>query len=307
MFSLDRFPPPLGCIHDSLISHTGIKECGVALAVHRNSTNNGLIVTSGTEHASSSTDTFGFGYGRTMALMIRYDTRIRIHASYGCTIKIGYEEATLTGGKFIHGGVSLKAEADCTPGSWVDLIPEDWRLLTSGKKRLVFDHTCGIIPLCSDPPTPNSPPPQLPAPNIPPCPPPRPPPFPPGTINLPPFAPKVASPGSPPGEAVTVTSESIVLVATALLAVASFGLISYFICCFRQTVRKTVGTTFKRASNGAGLGESVPLARIAPDGTSSVVHGVLVSESGSDRAARVHRKDKRVQGEREALLSDVSF
>lgn len=41
------------------------------------------IVTAGHVHASSSTDTFGFGYGRTMALMVRYDTRIRAHSSTG--------------------------------------------------------------------------------------------------------------------------------------------------------------------------------------------------------------------------------
>lgn len=140
----------------------------MALAVHRNASNNGLIVTAGTEHASSSTDTFGFGYGRTMALMVRYDTRVRIHASYGCTINIGYDEATVTGAGFFDGGVSLKAEADCSVGAYIDIIPEDWRLLTSGKKRLVFDHTCGIIPLCSEPPTPSSPPPALPAPRTPP-------------------------------------------------------------------------------------------------------------------------------------------
>jgi hypothetical protein len=54
----------------------------VALAVHRNATNNGLIVTAGHVHASSSTDTFGFGYGRTMALIVRYDTRVRASACF---------------------------------------------------------------------------------------------------------------------------------------------------------------------------------------------------------------------------------
>lgn len=171
------FPPPLPeCIHDSLVSHTGVKECGVALAVHRNSTNNGLVVADGHVHASSSTDTFGFGYGRTTALLVRYDTRVRLFASYGCTINVGYDDATLTGGKFFHGGVSIAVQPDCGPGAYIDIIPEDWRLLSSGKKRLVFDHTCGIIPVCSEPPPPNAPPPQLPAPARPPTRPPRPPP-----------------------------------------------------------------------------------------------------------------------------------
>ena len=74
---VDRFPPPLGCIHDSLISHTGVEECAVALAVHRNTSNNGLILTSGAERPSSSRDTFGFGYGHTISLIVRYDTRVR--------------------------------------------------------------------------------------------------------------------------------------------------------------------------------------------------------------------------------------
>ena len=86
----------------------------------------------------------GFGYEHAVAL-VRYDTRVRIHASYGCTIRIGYEEATRTGGGFFHGGVALNAEPDCGPGDYIDIIPEDWRMLGSGKKRLVFDHTCGII------------------------------------------------------------------------------------------------------------------------------------------------------------------
>ena len=127
--------------------------------------------------------------------------------------------------------------------------------------------------------------------------------FPPGTV-LPPFGPNISPPGSPSG--VTLSSESIVLVSTAILAAASFGMISYFVCCFRRSVRDAVGTTFKRTSNGAGLGESVPHARIAPDGTSSVVHGVLVSESGSGKAGtRVNRKDKRVNGERDHLLAEI--
>ena len=86
-------------------------------------------------------------------------------ASYGCTIKVGYEEATVTGAGFVDGGVSVKPEPDCSVGSYIDIIPEDWRLLSSGKKRLVFDHTCGIIPLC---PGPNTPPPHVPEPAHPP-------------------------------------------------------------------------------------------------------------------------------------------
>ena len=247
--------------------------------MHRNSTNNGLIVTPGNEHASSSTDTFGFGYGRTMALMIRYDTRVRIHASYGCTIRIGYEESTLTGGKFFHGGVSLKAEADCGPGSYVDLIPEDWRLLTSGKKRLVFDHTCGIIPLCSDPPTPTSPPPAVPAPRTPPpapSPVPSPPPFPPGTINLPPFGPKIAAPGS--GDDGRMKWVILALCVAAILAFAFLQL--YFMIWFR------ISASAARIQMQQSI---IPVAKIEENGSSSVVMG------------------RRVDFERQSLLSEQNY
>jgi hypothetical protein len=72
------FPPPIpSCLHVDQISHTNVKSCAVALAVHRNRTHDGLIVTGGIEMPSSSTDTFGFGYGRgPFALIVRYDTRV---------------------------------------------------------------------------------------------------------------------------------------------------------------------------------------------------------------------------------------
>ena len=172
-----RFPPPLpSCHRNTGMPEFSIKECGVALAVHRNTSSTGLVMTSGAVTTSSSTDVFGFGYGHTMALMVRYDTRVRLFASYGCTIRVGYEEATLTGGQFFHGGVSVKPEADCGPGSYIDVIAEDWRLLSSGKKRLVFHHTCSTIPMCTDksppPPPPNTPasPPTTPTPRSPPSP-----------------------------------------------------------------------------------------------------------------------------------------
>lgn len=119
---------------------------------------------------------------------------MRIHASYGCTIKIGKDQSTITGGHFFHGGTSLEVMPDCGPGSWVrrharkrapsaphphahaligaslpgpqiDIIPEDYRLLAHGRKRLKFDASCGIIPACGanngepmPPPSPSVPP-----------------------------------------------------------------------------------------------------------------------------------------------------
>lgn len=103
--------------------------------------------------------------------------QVRIHSSYGCTIRVGYSEATRTGGGFFHGGVSVDAMPDCGPGSWIDFVAEDWRLLDAGKRRLLFDHTCGTVPLCTEPPStpalphsphsPHTPPPTPPTP--PPC------------------------------------------------------------------------------------------------------------------------------------------
>lgn len=284
--------------------------------MHRNSTNNGLIVTAGHVHASSSTDTFGFGYGRTMALMVRYDTRVRIHASYGCTIKIGYEEATVTGAGFFHGGVSLKPEADCSVGSYIDIIPEDWRLLSSGKKRLVFDHTCGIIPLCASPP-PHVPepatPPQLPAPTSPPSPRPSPPPFPPGTINLPPFAPRIASPPSPslpPGAIVPISATSIVFGLSGVLVLGMFGLVSYVVCCLRRQVRQAVASAIAtRGATGMANGNAPPatgmhMARIGKDGKSSIVHGVLVGAAQQPHEGQGGKR--RSASERQALLEGVT-
>ena len=162
-----------------------------------------MILTSGAEKASSSRDTFGFGYGHTIALIVRYDTRVRasaqsrdhpdlhtshappppqkmpfaavqvrIHSSYGCTIRVGIRDDTRTGSGFFHGGTSVDAMPDCGPGSWIDLIPEDWRLLNSGKKRLLFDHTCGTVPLCTEPSPPPAGPAQPPRPSPTPSPPP---------------------------------------------------------------------------------------------------------------------------------------
>ena len=53
-------------------------ECAVALSVHRNTKSDALVVTSGMVTKASETNTYGFGYGRgPIALMVRYDTRVR--------------------------------------------------------------------------------------------------------------------------------------------------------------------------------------------------------------------------------------
>jgi len=247
-------------------------ECAVALSVHRNTQNNALVVTSGLVTSASETNTYGFGFGRgPIALMIRYDTRVRIHASYGCTIKIGYEEAVLTGGLFFHGGVSLTPMPDCNAASYIDIIPEDGGLLMSGKKRLVFDASCGTIPICGadspPPPTPTSPAPLEPQPAKPPSPPhkppqpPSPPPFPPPPYTKPGASPPLPhSPPDPPQPPALpqakVGATTVALGSVAVLSVLSIGILSYFVWCFRGSIPATAG--------------------------SQVVKGVLVDEAGGE-------------------------
>ena len=183
---------------------------------------------------------------------------MRIHASYGCTIDIGYQEAHLTGGLFFHGGVSLTPMPDCNAASYVDIIPEDGNLLVSGKKRLVFDAHCGTIPICgsdSPPPPTSSPPsvppplpplspPLLPQPQSPPSPPalpprpPSPPPFPPLPYTTPSPSPdSPPEPPSPPSPPLLpragVGASTVALGSVTIFSVLSLGILSYFVCCFR--------------------------------------------------------------------------
>ena len=261
------------------------------MAVHRNASSTGLVVASGHETALSSTDTYGFGYGRTVALLVRYDTRVRIHASYGCTVRIGYEEATRTGGGFFHGGVALNAEPNCGPGDYIDIIPEDWRMLSSGKKRLVFDHTCGIIPLCADP--------VHPPPSTDPPPPPNPPPFPPGTTGLPPGTPTTASPPSPslpPGvlpPTVELGSTSTALLTLGMAGLCGFGCLQlYFMAWFKRSAT----AARNRFAEGA---TAIPVAKIAEDGKTSIVTGVAVVRNAIGKG--------RFGDERESLLSGPRY
>jgi hypothetical protein len=241
-----------------------------------------------------------------MALIVRYDTRIRVFASYGCTIKIGYAEATVTGAGFFHGGVSIKPEADCSVGAYIDIIPEDWRLLSSGKKRLVFDHTCGIIPLC---PGPNAPPPQLPAPAHPPpnpSPSPSPPPFPPGTVNLPPATPRFASPSLPPGvlpPTVELGSTSMALLALGMAGLCGFGCLQlYFMAWFRRSAAAA-------RSKFAEATMAVPVAKIDEDGKTSIVTGVAVvrGTNGINSINGMKGKGRARDMERESLLSGPRY
>ena len=263
-----------------------MRECASAVAVHRNATNNGLVLTSGHETASSSTDVFGFGYGRgDITLIVRYDTRLRVVASYGCSVKLGYEEIHLTGGQFWHGGGRLSVMPDCGPGSWVDLIAEDWRLLSSGKKRLKFDPSCGTIPVCDEPSLPPSPMPSPPPATPAPSPQPSPPPFPPGTIRppTPPHAPaKASSPKSPhpeDGSHGDIDEESAILAISAATAVSAFGILGCCLFCFgARSSRRRIERKRPAAPPLIAVG------MIAPDGSSRVVTGrkvVLASERQS--------------------------
>ena len=101
-----------------------MKECasGNAIVVHRNVRSDALLMYTSTELPTSGADLFGIGYGRgALTLIVRYDTRVRVVASYGCTIKLGLDEATVTGGHFFSGGTKIDIMPDCGPGSWVCL------------------------------------------------------------------------------------------------------------------------------------------------------------------------------------------
>ena len=209
--------------------------------MHRNSTNNGLTVTSGIETATSYKDTYSFSYGMgPISLMIHFNTRIRVHASYGCTIKVNTEFATVTGGGFFHGGVTLEPQLDCQIGSYIDIIPEDGSLLMEGKKRLTWDPICGAetIPLCT-------PPPLVPDPPAAPSRPPSPPPFPP-------------NPSSP----VEDSSGNIgILVGVGGVGVILFGGLSLFVLFYKRNtaqVYKAVNTATKpEALAGSETGVTV--------------------------------------------------
>ena len=133
--------------------------------------------------------------------------------------------------------------------------------------------------------------------------------FPPGTTGLPPGAPRVAGPPQP--AVATLTLESIMMGATTLLAAASFAMIAYFVCCLRRNVRRAAYSAFQSAPNK--VPPTVPLARIEPDGTSFVMHGVFVGEQvGSKKSAQrlhlpVHTGARKHGNERQALLSDAAF
>ena len=118
---------------------------------------------------------------------------------------------------------------------------------------------------------------------------------------MPPETPRASS----PPEVVAVSTGSILLVGGVLLATTSFGLVAYFVLCMRHGVRKAMRTSFQAAPTSA-----VPLARIAPDGTSSIVHGYLIGsglmEVSAPDAPRRSVHAKRGVSERQALLADSS-
>jgi len=234
-----------------------MKECasGNAIVVHRNVRSDALLMYTSTELPTSGADLFGIGYGRgALTLIVRYDTRVRVVASYGCTIKLGLDEATVTGGHFFSGGTKIDIMPDCGPGSWIDIIAEDWRLLASGKKRLKWDVSCGDIATCTDPalppPLPTNPSPS-PTRTVP-----APPPFPPNTKNLPPSAP-------PPPSSPAASNASIAVAAAAAVALLAFGCLGVWVSCLGGRVRRGDDHDEKL----------VPVAVIARDGTSSVVQG----------------------------------
>ena len=188
------FPPPLPtCIHAGPKPSTnGCASQG--LAVRRSNFPHGLSLSDNEQLKLK--NVYGFGYGRPIVLAIHYTSRIRIHASYGCSIHVQFDKADMTSAHFVHGGVVINPMPNCAAGSHIDLISEDFSLLDDGKKRLVFDADCGVIPSCADDspsPPPPPPPPPLDQPLPPPPPPasPSPPPFPPNSAPRPPPRPPV--------------------------------------------------------------------------------------------------------------------
>jgi len=168
--------------------------------------------------------------------MVRYDTRIRVHASYGCTIKVNTRAATVTGGGFFHGGVTIEPQLDCQTNSYIDIIPEDGSLLVAGKQRLVWDPICGSerIPLCSS----ASEQPSLPTPPSMPSPQPSPPPFPP-VPSLP--------------LAVLSPSSAGLLAGVAGASVLIFCCLGIFVFCTRRTNKQTYGSLTTNSNDSKQL------------------------------------------------------
>ena len=258
------FPPPTPECLKPPTTKPDTLACGDAgLAIRRAYSPNGLSVSNTEEVLRHSK--FGFGYGRVVLLTIHYDVRVRVHASYGCTIKLDYDKADRTSAHFVHGGVAIHAMPDCGEGSHIDLIPEDWNLLQDGKQRLVFDATCGTIPLCDAPPPPKPPPPpplssppSLPSP-------PRPPPFPPDKAPRP--------PPLPPNQPNVELGAVAILGTTAASAVAAIALAGIAMACCMGGMRLRGAAI----PTGSPQQQQVLLGKINPDGTSSTVRGVVVA------------------------------
>ena len=112
------------------------------------------------------------------------------------------------------------------------------------------------------------------------------------------------------------------LAVTMLMATASFGMVAWFVCCARRgaAARRAgfqLAPTASKDGGGSGGGfataTTVPIARIAPDGTSSVVHGVLLGSpvgvvasvaKASVAKASAAKASAKPRGERETLLSE---
>ena len=294
------FPPPMpSCLHSDQFPATGIRSCATALSVHRNVLNNAVVVTAGAVEPLSTTDTFGFGWGHgPITLLVRFDTRMRLHASYGCTINVAYDLATITGAQFFHGGATVTPMPSCGPGSWIDIIPEDARLLVSGRKRLVHDYHCSTIPPCDKPPPPSPSPtfppppadkephtPPSPSPSPPsPSPRPSPPPFPPGTV-LKPFAPRPPATPLPPGVPSTASVSIAFPAGLGGLVAASIVCLFFFGCCYRRNqLIYGAGTSSDTerliapgsARGGGGSEAKQPGGDTAP--STGIVRGVPVSK-----------------------------
>ena len=69
---------------------------------------------------------------------------------------------------------------------------------------------------------------------------------------------------------VKLSGESAALVMGGFLGVVMFGLLGYFVFCFRRQVRRTVSTVLQPAS---ATGVPILMGRIGTDGKSTVVKG----------------------------------
>lgn len=122
----------------------------------------------------------------------------------------------------------------------------------------------------------------------------------------PPFAPGKAPrpPPKPPSEVAELSFESLGLVIGSVLAVGMFGCLAYFLFCVRHTTAAAFSELGKtqNESNVSSMSTGVPVARIHPDGKTSIVRGVVVGSSVAGSGAAHRFKKAQLDEQRQSLL-----